>query len=262
MGKEVLDVCTDEESEGFVIFSARYDPGKPDDHTNKDLELSTKTGKDIHDPQDSHTNGEIKEHRVNGDMIDVFVEDSSVYQDVDSPKEEKEPCYKNSILDAVTLEKEKVNRVQRKPDSHKNTDSPIEAVKSANVGAIHSKCTVRQPFALATDNCATGGKDFVGNIAGNGNGSANLNNRHARNMPKKIQTDSNLISRKPLQPDNTKHPDEEDACSVASSYPLAILFGLGFFLFFSFLLLLLLLSGCSERAKKRKEVVVYSSLSI
>lgn len=30
---------------------------------------------------------------------------------------------------------------------------------------------------------------------------------------------SPLVPRKPLQPDNKKHPDEEDSCSVASSYP-------------------------------------------
>ncbi|XP_010271090.1 PREDICTED: protein WVD2-like 3 [Nelumbo nucifera] len=31
-----------------------------------------------------------------------------------------------------------------------------------------------------------------------------------------IQPSTSLVSRKPLQPDNKKHIDEEDACSVAS----------------------------------------------
>lgn len=35
-----------------------------------------------------------------------------------------------------------------------------------------------------------------------------------------MQPTSPLVPRKPLQPDNKKHPDEEDSCSVASSYPL------------------------------------------
>lgn len=194
MGKQILDVCTAEESEEFVICSVRDDPGEPDDHANKHLELSTfdETTKDIPDPQDSHANGQIKEHRVSGDMIDVFVENSSVYQDVDSPKKEKVPCYRYSILDAVTLEKEKANCVEQKPGNHKNADSPIKTVKSTNIGAIHSKHTARQPFALATNKCASVGNDFVGNIVGNGNGSANFNDQHAHNIPKKIQVILNI----------------------------------------------------------------------
>jgi len=35
-----------------------------------------------------------------------------------------------------------------------------------------------------------------------------------------MQLKSPLVSRKPLQPDNKKHPDEDDACSVVSMYPL------------------------------------------
>ncbi|XP_038973092.1 protein WVD2-like 2 isoform X2 [Phoenix dactylifera] len=250
MGKKILDVCTAEESEGFVICSTRDDPGNPDDHPNKHLEPSTfdETRKDIPDPQDSHANGQIKEHRVHGDMIDVFVENSFVYQDADSPKEDKMPCYKYSILDAVTLKKEKANCVDQKPGNHKKIDSPIKTVKSANVGAIHSKHTSRQPLALATNKRASGGNDFAGNIAGNGNGSANLNNQDTRNMPKKIQTDSTLTSRKPLQPDNTKHPDEEDACSVASSTSASVRTLKGRFTVAS-----VPVFRCSERAERRKE---------
>lgn len=39
-----------------------------------------------------------------------------------------------------------------------------------------------------------------------------------------LQKKLSLESRKPLQPDNTMHHDDEDACSVASSYPFVVLF--------------------------------------
>ncbi|KAJ0775701.1 hypothetical protein HanOQP8_Chr03g0125661 [Helianthus annuus] len=39
------------------------------------------------------------------------------------------------------------------------------------------------------------------------------------------------IARKPLQPDNKKHPDDDDSCSVASSYPYIYIYIYIFFLF-------------------------------
>ncbi|KAG1334105.1 protein WVD2-like 4 [Cocos nucifera] len=251
MGKEVKDICTGEESEGFIICSASDDPEKPDDYSYKHLELSAfdETGKDIPDPQDYRTNGQLEEHRVNGDTIDVFVEDLSVHQDVDFPKEDKMPCFKKSNLNDVSLEKEKANRVEQEPDNYENTDSPIKTVpKSANVGEISSDCTVPQPFALATDKDASGGNCFVANIAGNGNGSANVGSQQACNVPKKLQTSPRLTSRKPLHPDNTKHLDEEDACSIASSTAASVRTLKGRFTVASAPVF-----RCNERAEKRKE---------
>jgi len=43
------------------------------------------------------------------------------------------------------------------------------------------------------------------------------------------------VSRKPLQPNNKKHPDEEDNCSVTSSYPLSSILSLNEFSFVHFL---------------------------
>lgn len=102
-----------------------------------------------------------------------------------------------------------------------------------------------------------------------------------------MQGNSPLMSRKPLQPDNTKHTEEDDVCSVASSYPMMTVSGwssIYCFPFFFFalssenLLPYLILHNenrtaasvrtlklratiasapvfrCSERAEKRKEV--------
>ncbi|KAK9292035.1 hypothetical protein L1049_019989 [Liquidambar formosana] len=106
--------------------------------------------------------------------------------------------------------------VQRS-SSDKKTSSP--ASKSASVGNVRTKCTVPQPFSLATEKRASCVTRPVGaeTIATGVNGSPNANNLQSPSTTKSSQPNSPLVSRKSFQPDNKKHLDEEDNWSVASS---------------------------------------------
>ncbi|PON73443.1 TPX2, C-terminal [Trema orientale] len=84
------------------------------------------------------------------------------------------------------------------------------------VGNGRTKCTVPQPFALATEKRGSCTHIVGAETATYGNSVL------SPNSTRNIQPSSPLTSRKlwQPQPDNKKHTDEEDSWSVASSYPL------------------------------------------
>ncbi|URE36587.1 WRKY transcription factor [Musa troglodytarum] len=107
--------------------------------------------------------------------------------DENSHVEQEVPHLRNLSLDQNTAEKRhrtQKSLVQKKP----------AASRPANAGNIQSHHTVPRPFSLATEKRASGGnRAFI--------------------------SESNLppMSSKPLQPDNTIHPDNEDSYSVTST---------------------------------------------
>ncbi|KAH8491128.1 hypothetical protein H0E87_023314 [Populus deltoides] len=110
---------------------------------------------------------------------------------------------KSTNFDAdVSDEKDEKPEAQKSSDD-RNSSSP--SLKAGGVGNAHVRQTVPQPFALATDK-------RVGR-----NTSTNSNNAQSPATMKNSQQNSPSTARKPLQPDNKKHHDEEDSWSVASS---------------------------------------------
>ncbi|PKA58305.1 Protein WAVE-dampened 2 [Apostasia shenzhenica] len=81
--------------------------------------------------------------------------------------------------------------------------------KEQMISSVRSKYTIPHPFSLATEKRACSG-DHKKN--------EDLNIK-SPNLLKKSQALSPTESRKPLQHENTKHADEDDASSIASSYP-------------------------------------------
>lgn len=105
-------------------------------------------------------------------------------------------------------QKEKFNNVAERPMVNRSSDPSLQLTPKVDNHSLRSNCTVPQPFALATEKraCSSEQKKH-----------ANFNSAESPNIVKKSQSISYIESRKPLQPENSKHIDEEDACSIASS---------------------------------------------
>lgn len=103
--------------------------------------------------------------------------------------------------------------------SNKNLDQPVKfASKAITAGNVKAGQTITQPIALATVRRASGGSHpSVPSASGIGNKNSISDRLQPHKPVKKALGDLPLISRKPLQLDNTKHAYEEDSCSVASS---------------------------------------------
>ncbi|KAJ0966444.1 hypothetical protein J5N97_027582 [Dioscorea zingiberensis] len=212
MGKEVIDMSTDEESDCVVICST-------DDLSSKPLEDSAldKVMKDISDSSILDETIETKGSEMKSFMKESPEKVTLVHKDRICHNGNEMAAVNNSSGQADTLEMESVNCEAQMP-LHQKRDSNIKTRAKATSGTSRSNITVPQPFALATYKRSLGGiRDSIADAAGNGSKPANPYNKLTSNMAKKSEKNLPLVSRKPLQPDNAMHRDDEDACSVASS---------------------------------------------
>ncbi|KAI8012029.1 Protein WVD2-like 3 [Camellia lanceoleosa] len=191
MGMEVTDICLDKEPDCVIIYS---------NGVSHDSNQETSTFH--HDVSESY------EH-INGDPVPQVLEENA----------EVKEC---EVKECTTENLDEKMKIEAQPTSDDNKKSKFAAKPASKPGSgnARTKCTVPQPFALATEKRASCGTRPVGNEPDVGttvSKSSNSNSLQHQITTKQNQLVSPLVSRKPLQPDNKKHPDEDDSCSVASS---------------------------------------------
>ncbi|XP_023770541.1 protein WVD2-like 1 [Lactuca sativa] len=140
----------------------------------------------------------------NSNGVKEFEEKKSVIEEME-PKNEHCEDQRQEEEDHDTLEK----TISDTTTQHQQTEGEVKklttTVKPLTKSA-KTKHTVPQPFALATEKRAQCGTRPVGNPV--------AKSSHSKKTNEIIPPS---VARKPLQPDNKKHPDDDDSCSVASS---------------------------------------------
>ncbi|XP_057732266.1 protein WVD2-like 3 isoform X1 [Arachis stenosperma] len=117
------------------------------------------------------------------------------------------------------VHREKSLKANKTKGNHKPRDNVMGNLHSKCTGSVQIKATVPQPFSLATEKRAVVGmRPNFGedNKSSNQRKSVNKRNILSPNVFKQNQLKSPVVLRKPLEPDNKKHPEEDDSCSVAS----------------------------------------------
>ncbi|KAM0943513.1 putative protein WAVE-DAMPENED 2 [Dioscorea sansibarensis] len=211
MGKEVIEMSADEALDNVLIST--------DGLSSKTLEDSAldKVMMGISDSSIFDETVETKGFKEKLFMMESPDKAALVHQDKICHNGNGIAAVNNSSVQADTPEMVSVNCEAQSPLNQKQ-DSSIKPKAKAASGTSRSNFTVPQPFALATYKRALGGiRDSIPDTANNGNKPANLSNKPISDMTKRSEKKLSLVSRKPLQPDNTMHHDDEDACSVASS---------------------------------------------
>ncbi|KAK8923573.1 Protein WAVE-DAMPENED 2 [Platanthera zijinensis] len=128
-----------------------------------------------------------------------------------SPQENSQQEHEVANIQNLSVEDEspkaKLNNVADRPMLSRSSEPSVQLTAKGDNHSARSNYTVPQPFALATEKraCSSEQKKH-----------ATLNSSELPNPVKKAQANSYMESRKPLQPENSKYIDEEDACSVTS----------------------------------------------
>ncbi|KAL5542169.1 hypothetical protein UlMin_009879 [Ulmus minor] len=239
---EVTDICIDKESDSAIIYSngISHESDRESIPNDNAISESSEHIKGDDELKNLEEGTEVREYEVKECTTESKSElshskKSDAEQKVVSSKVGDDPRLENDHQDF-----EKTN------DQNKSRVSANSISKPAG-GNIKTKHTVPQPFALATEKrCGTrpigAAPDAVSSVIK----SSNTNNLRHLNTVKKNQPTPTFVARKPLQPNNKKHPDEEDSCSVVSAITVSARKARTTFASAPTF-------RCSERAEKRKE---------
>ncbi|KAI3911716.1 hypothetical protein MKX01_029477 [Papaver californicum] len=182
-----------------------------------DMEVHINGDMDCHVAEE---NVELKDYEVKECTTENLVKTPGANYVVNCDKEQDVLSSKIKNLTGLSGEKTKEPKEQKIGNHKKLITSEKPAARSAATRNVKNH-TVPQPFALATEKRASSGARPVGSetsavVSKKPSNVSDLQNLNAVKKPQQLK--SPVVSRKKtLQPENSKHQDEDDACSVASS---------------------------------------------
>lgn len=163
-------------------------------------------------------NVEIKEYEMKECTAEMSIEISEVCE-AERRQEQDRP---SSNCEIELPSKQKTSDASKVKDDNKRPRASVKSITKSVAGSCKTKCTVPQPFALATERRASHGTRLVGNDAGIVSAAQKSSEGNNLQVPRSVQNQVSLsvALKKPLQSDN-KHSDEEDSsiasCSVISA---------------------------------------------
>ncbi|KAL0367095.1 UNVERIFIED_CONTAM: protein WVD2-like 3 [Sesamum radiatum] len=217
MVMEGSDVHIDKEPDGVIIYanSVNRDSGYGNVSQEEVEQMPELINLDPQPVDILDVNAEVQDCEVKECNSDTSAEVKKVCQ-VETG-EQNPP----SVNGETNINKEDAtSEGQKVMGQNKKTRACGKKATRSPVGNCKTKCTIPQPFALATEKRALNGArlygaefDSICTVDKTSHTRVALHPTSGKQNP----TISPVVPRKPLQPDNKKRPDE-DNCSVASSY--------------------------------------------
>ncbi|KAK2972948.1 hypothetical protein RJ640_022005 [Escallonia rubra] len=217
MGMEVTDNCMDKEPDCVIIYTNGVsNDTSPETNSHQDVVESLENVTTSPEPVILLDSADVKEFEVKECTTEKSVAISEFSQ-IEILKEEQDVL---SSKHEAGMSEEMKSEVKNIKDDNKTRAMVKSETKSA-AGNVKTKYTVPQPFALATEKRALCGTRPVGTELDLGTPASKSLNANSLRHPvttKQSELLSPSVARKPLQPDNKKHPDDyDDSCSVASA---------------------------------------------
>ncbi|KAL8238546.1 hypothetical protein R6Q59_015113 [Mikania micrantha] len=200
MGMEVANICMDKEIDSVTVDSNDLLGGSISDiscGSSNDLLVESNAHVNGNSEPDIQTTDEVKEFEVKKCITEDIIHTNNLSGDSSNDKMDSETC----------LVKEKTaSDMQLKEGESKKSNTMVKpSIKSPK-----TKRTVPQPFALATEKRALCGARPAGNLVAKSSRSSKVTKKTNEVIP-------SSVGRRPLQPNNKKHADDDDSCSLASS---------------------------------------------
>lgn len=196
----MANICIDKEVDSVTI--------DPNDLVGNDTTRNNASG----EPNVS-VSGNFNPDIQTTDEIKVFEVEKCIIEDVKHTNDPSGDSINDNTLDCGTclVEEKMTSNTQQTEGETKKSSTMVKPSTKSAVGHAKTKHTIPQPFALATEKRALCGTRPV--VAK----SSHFSSSPAQDIKKTNEIVRPIVVRKPLQPDNKKHPDEDDSCSVASS---------------------------------------------